>query len=491
MFKNYIKRFLDQDNFLLKLLLGSAALLWLAPAFSSLWRDEAITYWIIACGWAQALRRALSFQEWSAAYFMLEKACLAVGGRNEFMLRLPSIAAAAAAARAVYLLGKRLGGGRAGLPAALVFAVSAAAAEHAAEARPYALSLAFATIATLYLVKTLDAGKPHDAALYALFTALAAYMQLLSAAVLAVHLLYWACRRFAEKDASGIFPAALAGAAALMFPLIIPARSIIARRADVLFAPYPGIGDLIFYVLPLPLIFGAAAGLLLTRPALPSKKEIKELPVSTVTLALSLALLPPLIFFCAGYLLHARIWVTRYFIYSQAGTALCAGILLGMVRPERAQRTAAACIAAAVLFPHTHFFRFNEDWRGAAAYASKKAAGLNAGVALTSPYSETMQPGWLTDAEKTRYLSAPLAYYPAGAEPAVLPLNLSPGNRDQVAGILKTAALGRNAMIVFSFGDQGYDDFIWKCLAADGFSLKERRTGKNKPDVTVYSRALQ
>jgi len=488
MFKRYLERFIDQENFLLKLLLGAAALLWLAPAFSPLWCDETITYWMIAGGWAQALHRALSFQEWSTAYFMLEKACMAVGGGSEFMLRLPSLAAAAAATRAVYLLAKRLGGIRAGLPAAIVFAVSAAVAEHAAEARPYAFSLAFVTLSTLYLVKTLDGGKPRDAVLYALFAALAAYMQLLSAVVLAVHLLYWTCRRFIDKDVGGVFPAALAGAAVLMLPLLIPARSLFARHAALLFSPYPGTGKFILYVLQRPLIFGAAAGLLLTRPTPPSKTEIKALPVSTLALALGLALLPPLIFFCAGYMLHARIWVPRYFMYSQAGTALCAGILLGMIRQERALRVTLACIAAAILMSHTRFSRFYADWRDAAAYSSQKAAGLNAGAAFISPFIESMQPGWRDDAGKASYLTAPLTYYPAGVTPAVLPLNLTPENKEQVAESIKTAAGGRDAMMIFSFKDPDYADFIKKCLAEDGFFLKEQRVGVNNPAVAVYVR---
>lgn len=487
--RDKIDRVLMRDDFLRKLLIVTAALLWLAPVFSSFWRDEAITFWIIKDGWSEAWRRALGYQEWSAIYFMLLKAWGAVFGMSEVSLRLPSAISQAGAAYGLYLLGKKLRNAETGLLAALVFAASNSMFFYASEARPYAAATAFAVFSMLYLVKTLDGGRAKDAALYALFSVLAACMQLLFAGILLIHFLYWGYRRFSERTAaSGLFLFSFSAVILLLAPLAGPAAALAQRAPQLMFAPAPGLLDFAGYLAGFPLIAGLAAGLLAAGPFSIDKESFKRIPVSGFVLLACWALLPPLLFFSISKLASAKLWVTRYFLYSQAGSALCVGLGLGLIEPARTIRLAAAAIAAAGLAAHLRFSHFNEDWRSAALAAGDWAAGHNAAVALTSPYIESMQPAWLSDAEKAAYLAAPLSCYPAAGTPAVLPLELLPGNQRLVTGLLKSAAGGRDGMAVVSLGNRPYDEFIAKCLAAEGFPVRNALPGLKNPSVTIYSR---
>ena len=487
--KEKLNRLLAREDFPLTLILAAAPVLWLLPAFSPLWRDEAITYWIIDGSWTQALRRAMEFQEWSAAYFFLVKAVLAPGWKSEFLLRLPSLAAAGAAARAVYLLGKRLGSGQAGALSALAFSISPAAAIYASEARPYAAATAFAALSTLRLVKLLDENKTSDMVLYAVFSALAAYTHILAAAIIPIHLLYWACRR-GEKSASGRkFFASLAAACLLTLPLLIPARSILARAAELMFASPPGLKDLFFYLLPWPAIAGAAAALASYRVLIFQKDEFEKIPFSAIALILAWALLPPAAFFAAAKFSAARIWVTRYFIYSQAGAALCAGLLLSLIKPAGTRNLIAAAMTAAALVFQAHFFHFNEDWRGAAGYARLKTSEMKAPLILVSPYIESAQAGWLADDTKASYLSAPLSFYPAGEKAALLPVNLSERTERYAENAIQDAVKGQKGAVVMDLGDKAYRDWIALRLLKCGFTPAEERHSARMPQVLIYLRS--
>ena len=485
--KEKIDRIMAREDFPVKLIFAAALLLWLLPAFSPLWRDEAITYWIIDGSWTQTLRRAMEFQEWSAAYFLLVKAVLAPGWENEFMLRLPSIAATCVSARALYLLGKRLRDEQAGLLAALAFTISEAAAIYASEARPYAAATACAALSTLYLVKLLDDNRAYDMVLYALLSALAAYIHILAAAIIPIHILYWACRRMERKSSSMKFFASLAAACLLALPLLIPARSILARAAGLMFAHPPGIKDLFFYLVPKPAIAGAAAVLALCRVLSFQKEEFRKIPFSAIALILAWALVPPAAFFAAARFSAARIWVTRYFIYSQAGSALCAGLLLSLIKPAKARNIIAAAMTAAGLL-QVHFFHFNEDWRGAAGYADRKISEMKAPLILVSPYIESEQAGWLTDPTKASYLAAPLTIYPAGGMPALLPVNLNEGTEQYAGKALLAAVEMQKSAVVISLRDKAYRDWIDALLSRDGFILTERRVSVKIPEVSIYLR---
>jgi len=471
----------------LKLLLTAAVLCWLPRVFTPLWRDEVITWWIIKDGWGEALRRALAFQEWSTLYFLfLKGATFAV--KSETLLRLPSLAACAVCARAVYLTGLRLKDARAGLIAALVFCASGAALMYSNEARPYALALAFNALGVLYLVKTVDKGRPADAALYALFTAAGAYMHLTTALMLSAHALYWGWRRFLERDAAPWSGAALLGAAALMLPLGLPVLSAFSRRDALMFVDQPSLWKLLAYALPPDLIIGAAGGLFLFRPALLDREGLGRVPRSSFALALGLALLPLLFIFTASRAFDIRIWVPRYFVCYELGIALAAGLLLSHVRSGAALKAAAVGLTVVSLAARARLYHINEDWAGAVAYAEAEPAARGATVLLTSPYVESLHPGWLEDASAAGYLSAPLSFYPYGARTVLLPLPYGTAGGAGMENALAEVA-GAKAVVLFSLGDDAYNERLSRRLLRMGLRLLSRHDGGHAPRAAIYVRA--
>lgn len=466
---------MQRDEFLPSLTILTAAALWLPSAASSLWRDEAITYWVIKDGWAETFKRAFTFQEWSGAYFLFMKAWIAAFGKSEAALRLPSIAAAAIAAYAVYLLGKRLRDRETGLLAALVFCSSVAMVFHAADARPYSAALAFAILSTLNLAALLDEGKTKNMSAYVLFTVLAVYSHIMFAALLAIHALYCGGRYYTERR----FAAKLAAAYSLVFlfllPLAGPARRILARAALLMFSRPPPASALISTAIPSALAAAIAAGLLAAGGVRSQAERLKPIPASALALAAGLAFLPPLAFFSVSRLAGLGIWVPRYFLYSQAGAALCAGIFLRSLETGKMRRLAAAAFAAAALLSYGRTAHSNEDWRLAAQWAAARSGQFRAPVMLVSPYVESNQSAWLYDPEKAGYLAAPLSYYPVGARIIILPVTYSGAAENYALESIKTAEQGEAGAVIISAGGMDYDGWLNSRFMENKFVRAEYR----------------
>ncbi len=468
-------RFLRREDFLPALTILTAAALWLPGAASSLWRDEAITSWIIKDGWAETFRRASDFQEWSGAYFLFMKAWAAVFGQSEAALRLPSLAAAAAAGYGIFLLGKKLRDRETGLLAALAFCSSGALVFSAADARPYALAAAFAVWSTLNLAALPDPGSRKTVFAYVLFTVLAVYSHIMFAGLLAVHALYCGCRYFEDRRCGAKLLTAYGIVLLFLLPLAGPALHILSRAASLMFAGPPPAKALLFTVIPPALAAALAAGLLAAGGFRALAKKLKPLPASVLALTAGLALLPPLAFLFLSQFAGPGLWVPRYFLYSQAGAALCAGIILRSLEPERTRRLAAAAFAAAALLAYGRLAHSNEDWRLAARRAAAQARQLSLPVLLVSPYVESNQPSWLSDPGKAAYLSAPLSCYPVGARVVILPEKHTGAGENFAFEIIKTAARNEAGAAVISAGSPAYDDWLDRRFGENNFFRAEYR----------------
>jgi hypothetical protein len=83
----------------------SVVVLWILPLWSSFWLDETITYWVVKDDLPALFRRSLHYNAQSPACFVVAWAAVAAGGATEWVLRIPSILAAAASTALVYRLG--------------------------------------------------------------------------------------------------------------------------------------------------------------------------------------------------------------------------------------------------------------------------------------------------------------------------------------------------------------------------------------------------
>jgi mannosyltransferase len=95
----------------------------------------------------------------------------------------------AGAAAIVALIGRRLGGGVAGVASGLVFAVIPSVSRYAQEARPYAFATFFAALATLMFLRAMERPRWSRWAIYAVVLAAAGAANLIAVCVAAGHLI--------------------------------------------------------------------------------------------------------------------------------------------------------------------------------------------------------------------------------------------------------------------------------------------------------------
>jgi len=161
--------------------------LWLAWALrllllgdKSIWWDEGWTVWTIRKGFSEIAR-------WTAAdthpplYFWLLSGWRALVGEGEWLLRFPSVGAGLLMVAVAVPVGKRLGGWKAALGAALLLALHRFAIRWSQEIRMYALAALFAFISVWALMAWLEnPGRRKAAWGYVISTTLALYTLYLS-----------------------------------------------------------------------------------------------------------------------------------------------------------------------------------------------------------------------------------------------------------------------------------------------------------------------
>jgi mannosyltransferase len=124
---------------------------------SSYWRDEAATLSAAQRPLGNLIRTLGNIDAVHGAYYLVIWVMVHVGGSGELVTRLPSAVAMACAAAAVVAIGRRLISPRAGLASGLVFAVLPEVSLYGQDARPYAIVVALAALASYLLVRAMDA----------------------------------------------------------------------------------------------------------------------------------------------------------------------------------------------------------------------------------------------------------------------------------------------------------------------------------------------
>lgn len=154
-----------------------------------LWRDEQASWWASRLSFPDLWGLLDNIDVVFAPYYTYLKLWTGLFGDSELALRLPSLLWMAAVAALLGLLGRRLYDAPTGLLAGLIVAVLPTASRYAAEARPYAQTMAVTIGATLLLLRALDRPRPRRWAWYALAVAAVGLSHLVALAVLAAHAL--------------------------------------------------------------------------------------------------------------------------------------------------------------------------------------------------------------------------------------------------------------------------------------------------------------
>ena len=122
----------------------------------SVWGDELYSVMYANMGLADIIRfnlRALDPQ--APLFYLLLKLWVTVAGQTELALRMPSILGGVVLVPAVYVLGRYLVGGLAGLLAAVILAVNPFHVWYAQEVRTYSITVLLTTLSTLLFLRVL------------------------------------------------------------------------------------------------------------------------------------------------------------------------------------------------------------------------------------------------------------------------------------------------------------------------------------------------
>lgn len=155
-----------------------------APSY---WRDEADTVSAVSRTLPQLIRLLGHVDAVHGTYYLLLWPIARVFGTDEFVTRLPSALAMAAAALGVAAIAGRLRSRRAALCAGLVFAALPAVSIQGHDARPYAMVTAAAVLASYLLVRAADDPRPGRFTGYGLSLVLLGYMHMFALLIVPAH----------------------------------------------------------------------------------------------------------------------------------------------------------------------------------------------------------------------------------------------------------------------------------------------------------------
>lgn len=284
----------------------------------ALWTDELATWGIATTPWSQFWPVLRYVDAVLAPYYAFMHVWVDLVGDSDVALRVPSLLAMVAAAALVGAIGNEVSGRRVGLLGGTAFALLAATSRFAAEARPYAMAVLFACLATWLLLRAWRAPSAGRWVAYGVAVAVLGWVQLVALLLVAGHawvLLAWRraqWRPFVLAAAGGF----AANAAVVVYGYrqrsqVAYIESVDLRTIDVFTAVLFGGGVVA--------ILMVALGLFSLPLRQPSSVFAAWAVVPTVALLL-VGLVQPM-------------FLPRYLVFTAPGWALLAGAALARLRP--------------------------------------------------------------------------------------------------------------------------------------------------------------
>jgi mannosyltransferase len=305
---------------------------------ASYWRDEAATLSAVQRPLGNLLQTLGNIDAVHGAYYLLIWVAVRLGGTGELVTRLPSALAMAGAAAAVAALGRRLISPRAGLAAGLVFAVLPEVSLYGQNARPYAIVVALAALASYLLVRAMqdDRGARHRwLAAYAACLAALGIVDIFGLLLIPAHAVTVALRCLRAGEAGGRQAArslALGWLAAAVAGTLL-ASPVLAlgfvQRGTLAWLSPPGLGAITgLHQLVGPVLMADAVILVITAgivvSALAGQERLRaNWPGSVVALCLPWLILPPAILLIGS--LITPLYTFRYVLLCLPAVALLAG----------------------------------------------------------------------------------------------------------------------------------------------------------------------
>lgn len=409
----------------------TVVLCWIVPMRSSLWLDETGTYWTAKDTLTTTIERAY-FWAGLSPYYLIEWLAIQIGGKNEMVMRLPSVLMMGAAMFFVYRIGARLLDEESGLLAAVIFANMPDVSWAAADARPYALALMLLTGCVLALLRWLATSRFSDLAAAALLAAAAAYGHTLLAALgLVVPVLYvlWGSRQRWRVVAMG------AVAIASTIPLVIQTRAYLAMDTVHVFASRATFDQFWMTLAPPQSVAAVGLGVLFAYVTIPTMRSHWKPAVPVAVALAAWIVLAPAFVFVLSRRTTMHLFVPRYLLFTAPPVALLLGSLVRSFDSRQARHAIAgvmtcACVAA---FVASSRFHHGEDWRNLMATIREVASDTAMPVLIPSCFVEAQRPEHLVDPQLKDVLFAPEIFYPAAGRVIHLPYRLDDAYLRRVA----------------------------------------------------------
>jgi mannosyltransferase len=205
-----------------------------------LWADELWSWSFAADPLNQLVASASRSNPAELVYDLALHYWMAAFGGSVVAMRMLSVLSMAGAAACVTLTGRRLAGARAGLLAGLVFALVPSVSRFAQEVRFYAPTVLFVSLATLLLLRALDAPSVRRWAAYGACLAVVGYVDVAALSVVVGYVAGVALYRWQDRDTHLLgFAAATAAGLAACVPLM--ALSLSKAGTQVFWIPRPGL----------------------------------------------------------------------------------------------------------------------------------------------------------------------------------------------------------------------------------------------------------
>jgi mannosyltransferase len=329
-------------------------------SWPALWADELATWGMATASWHELWKVVQHMDATIAPYYAFMHGWTYLVGTSDLALRVPSIAAMAGAAGLVASIGTRLGTPRHGLIAGLLFIAVPATSRYAQEARPYALTIFFAALATYLLIACLERPRFWRFAAYAAVIMLLGATNIVALLLVAAHGLVFLVQR--RSAFLGWLVATLVGLLPVA-PLVYFGQG---QRVQISWIPEASWDRL--SQLPQNLTGTALSGGAIFALALLAFSARKPAIAYTAW-----ALTPLVLLFVAGQ--HIAIWLPRYLLFT-----LPAWVLLAAAASARDRAIRGAFVVAMVAvvgLPTQVSIRapggHNQDSRAAAVYLSQNA----------------------------------------------------------------------------------------------------------------------
>jgi hypothetical protein len=420
---------------------------WILPLGSSFWLDETGTAWAIQGSLAQTIARAYHPGQPSVLFSIIAWIIAGTGGLHELTLRLPSLIACLGATLGVYRLASRSTYREEALLACGIFVLNGPVSFAAAEARPYGLALMAVVWAVVMLGRWCGNSRLSCGVGYAACVVLSIALHYLCAVMVVVYAIYISSRNRLPAHFWKVFFAICL----VLTPLAAHVEHLWHARVEHSFAPTPTPADLISAVFPIRLIAGFCLSALVVGARSVGQLFRRELLVTPHRLFLmGWHLIPIVSLWAVSVFSDAKLFVSRYYLWSTPALALFVASLLSEIPSTRTRRKMELCILAALCCrsvtwgPAAHG---GEDWRGALA-AARRIATKNSVLMVRAAFNESRYDSSLGSTVSGNPNLAPLAMYPVDHKVELAPFGLTPPERERLEEVASDV-LRRHTTLLF------------------------------------------